>query len=83
MENERLLKRIVEITFRNRPKKQTNRHPAEINHQELATKPHIVKMHHSGESRMKDMKRIREENLGYFTKLSQIGLRYEKVFNLV
>ena len=52
------MKRIVEITFRNKPKKAVSRHPADIDHVDLATKPHIIKMHHSGESRMKQMKKI-------------------------
>ncbi len=57
-ENERLLKRIVEITFRNKPKKSISRHPAEIDHVEMANKPHVIKMHHSGESRMRQVKKI-------------------------
>ena len=74
-ENERLLKRIVEITFRNKPKKTSvSRHPAELDHVELATRPHVIRMHHSGETRMKQMKKIREENMGFFSKLSQIGI---------
>ena len=50
-ENERLLKRIVEITFRNKPNKTAvSRHPAELDHVELATRPHVIRMHHSGET---------------------------------
>jgi hypothetical protein len=64
------LKKIVEITFRNKPKKTVSRHPAEIDHAEMATKPHIIRMHHSGETRIKQMKRIQEENREYFSKLS-------------
>ena len=73
-ENERLLKRIVEITFRNKPKKSVIRHPAEIDHVDMATKPHIIRMHHSGETRIKQMRKIKEENRDYFSKLSQIGI---------
>jgi hypothetical protein len=73
-ENERLLKRIVEITFRNKPKKSISRHPAEIDHIDMATKPHVIRMHHSGETRMKQMRKIKEENRDYFSKLSQIGI---------
>ncbi len=69
-ENERLLKKIVEITFRNKPKNSLGRHPAQLDHVDLATKPHIVKIHHSGESRIKDMRRIKEENREFFSKLS-------------
>ena len=67
-ENERLLKRIVEITFRK--KRLSNG----IDHMDLATKPHPIKPYHSGESMKKNLKKIKEENLQFVSKLQNIDL---------
>ena len=67
-ENERLLKRIVEITFRKK------RISNGVDHQELASKPHPIKPYHSGESMKKNLKKIKEENLQFVNKLQNIDL---------
>jgi hypothetical protein len=33
-----------------------------LDHQELASKPHLIKPYHSGEAMKKNLKKIKEEN---------------------
>jgi Hemingway/CFA97 len=63
-ENERLLKRIVEITFRK--KRASNG----IDHIELATKPHPIKLYHHGEFMRRNLSKIKEENSSFYQKLT-------------
>lgn len=80
MENERLLKKIVDITFKRKksalPSSSFNVN--KLNHQELALKPYIIKQHHSGEQMIKDLKRIKRENKAYFNMLADVNISRER-----
>jgi len=75
-ENERLLKKIVEITYSNRRQSALGHANYFLNHQELAAKPYSIKPFHTADAMHRKLKLIKQENREFLNKLSNVEKRY-------